>query len=85
MKTVAEILSSGVIYSDKLKIDDLRIDADTTVICSVSFICSPPFVPMMAAAMKNRRVIVIGLSAGIIGYAAGNYLGFLISQLLRLM
>ena len=63
----------------------LRIDADTTVICSVSFICSPPFVPMMAAAMKNRRVIVIGLSAGIIGYAAGNYLGFLISQLLRLM
>lgn len=63
----------------------LRIDADTTVICSVSFICSPPFVPMMAAAMKNRRVIVIGLSAGIIGYAAGNYLGFLISQLLRLL
>lgn len=63
----------------------LRIDADTTVICSVSFICSPPFVPMMAAVMKNRRVIVIGLSAGIIGYAAGNYLGFLISQLLNLL
>ena len=63
----------------------LRIDADTTVICSVSCICSPPFVPMMAAAMKNRRVIVTGLSAGIIGYAAGNYLGFLISQLLKLL
>lgn len=63
----------------------LKIDADTTVICSVSFICSPPFVPMMAAVMKNRRVIVIGLSAGIIGYAAGNYLGFLISQLLNLL
>ena len=39
----------------------LKIDADTTVICSVSFICSPPFVPMMAAVMKNRRVVVIGL------------------------
>ena len=63
----------------------LKIDADTTVICSVSFICSPPFVPMMAAVMKNRRVLVIGLSAGIIGYAAGNYLGFLISQLLNLL
>lgn len=63
----------------------LKIDADTTVICSVSFICSPPFVPMMAAVMKNRRVVVIGLSAGIIGYAAGNYLGFLISQLLNLL
>ena len=63
----------------------LKIDADMTVICSVSFICSPPFVPMMAAVMKNRRVVVIGLSAGIIGYAAGNYLGFLISQLLNLL
>lgn len=63
----------------------LKIDADTTVICSVSFICSPPFVPMMAAVMKNRRVVVIGLSAGILGYAAGNYLGFLISQLLNLL
>ena len=63
----------------------LKIDADTTVICSVSFICSPPFVPMMAAVMKNRGVVVIGLSAGIIGYAAGNYLGFLISQLLNLL
>ena len=63
----------------------LKIDADTTVICSVSFICSPPFVPMMTAVMKNRRVVVIGLSAGIIGYAAGNYLGFLISQLLNLL
>jgi len=63
----------------------LKIDADTTVICSVSFICSPPFVPMMTAAMKNERVLVTGLTAGIIGYAAGNYLGFLLSQLLILL
>lgn len=63
----------------------LKIDADTTVICSVSFICSPPFVPMMTTAMKNERVLVTGLSAGIIGYAAGNYLGFLIYRLLLLL
>ena len=62
-----------------------RIDSDTMVISSVAFICSPPFVPMMAAAMKNRRVLVSGLSIGIIGYAAGNYLGFLISRLLQLL
>ena len=62
-----------------------KLDADTTVICSVSFICSPPFVPMMSAAMKNDRILVVGLSAGIIGYAAGNYLGFVISQLLTLL
>ena len=62
----------------------LRIDADTIVICSTSFICSPPFVPMMAAAMKNRRVLIAGLSMGIIGYAIGNYLGLAISRLLLL-
>ena len=62
----------------------LRIDADTIVICSTSFICSPPFVPMMAAAMKNRRVLIAGLSMGIIGYAIGNYLGLAISRLLML-
>ncbi len=62
-----------------------RIDSDTMVISSVAFICSPPFVPMMAAAMKNRRVLVSGLSIGVIGYAAGNYLGFLMSGLLGLL
>lgn len=63
----------------------LRIDSDTMVICAVSFICSPPFVPMIAAAMKNRRVIVAGLSMGIIGYAVGNYLGFAVAKLLMLL
>lgn len=63
----------------------LRIDADTIVIASTAFICSPPFVPMMAAAMKNRRVLVGGLTIGIIGYAMGNYLGFLVSRLLLLL
>ena len=63
----------------------LRIDSDTMVVSSVTFICSPPFVPMIAAAMKNRRVIVAGLSIGIIGYAVGNYLGFIISRLLELL
>ena len=63
----------------------LHIDSDTMVVSSVTFICSPPFVPMIAAAMKNRRVIVAGLSIGIIGYAVGNYLGFIISRLLALL
>lgn len=62
-----------------------RIEADMMVISSVTFINSPPFVPMMAAAMKNKDVLVPGLSIGIIGYAAGNYLGFLISEFLKLL
>lgn len=62
-----------------------KVDADTMVIASVTFINSPPFVPMMAAAMKNRDVLLPGLSIGIIGYAVGNYLGFLMSQLLAVL
>lgn len=63
----------------------LRADADTTVISSVSFICSPPFVPMVSAAMGNRKVLAAGLAIGVIGYAAGNYIGFLLSSLLKLL
>lgn len=62
----------------------LRIDADTMTISSVAYICSPPFVPMMAAAMKNKRVLAGGLAVGVVGYATGNYLGFLMTQLLGL-
>ena len=61
-----------------------RIDSDMMVISSVTYINSPPFVPMMAAAMKNKDVLIPGLTIGVIGYAAGNYLGFLMSQLLGL-
>ena len=62
-----------------------RIDSDMMVISSVTFINSPPFVPMMAAAMKNKDVLIPGLTIGVIGYAAGNYMGFLMSQLLGLL
>ena len=62
-----------------------RIDSDMMVIASVTFINSPPFVPMMAAAMKNKDVLIPGLTIGVIGYAVGNYLGFLMSQLLGLL
>ncbi len=62
-----------------------RIDSDMMVISSVTYINSPPFVPMMAAAMKNKDVLIPGLTIGVIGYAAGNYLGFLMAQLLGIL
>lgn len=62
-----------------------RIDSDMMVISSVTYINSPPFVPMMAAAMKNKDVLIPGLTIGVIGYAAGNYLGFLMAQLLGVL
>ncbi len=60
----------------------LRVDADSMVISSVAFINSPPFVPMISAAMRNKGALVTGLSAGLIGYAIGNYLGFFMVELL---
>ena len=59
-----------------------RVDADSMIISSVAFINSPPFVPMAAAAMRNKEIIVTGLSAGIVGYAAGNHIGVLMMKLL---
>ena len=62
-----------------------RVDADSMVISSVAFINSPPFVPMISNAMKNRASLVTGISAGLIGYAAGNYLGILMAKLLKFL
>lgn len=75
----------GSLFIQALLAIIFRIDADTMIIASVTFINSPPFVPMMAAAMKNKNVLVTGLTLGIIGYAVGNYLGFLMSEFLKLL
>ena len=60
-----------------------KIDTDTFIITSTSAICSPPFVPVVAAALKNKAVILSGLTTGIIGYAVGNYLGITIAYIVK--
>ncbi len=60
-----------------------KVDADTVLITSVAAICSPPFVPIVAGAIKNKEIVVSGLTTGIIGYAVGNYLGVLCAYLFR--
>lgn len=60
----------------------LRIDADTAVITSNTLINSPVCVPMIAATMKNRDVIVTGITNGLAGYALGNYIGYMVFQIL---
>jgi uncharacterized membrane protein len=59
-----------------------KVDSDTTMITSVAFICSPPFVPVIAGALGNRHIVITGITIGIIGYAVGNYLGFLVATVL---
>jgi len=52
-----------------------RVNADDYLITTTAFIYSPPFVPVIAAALKNKEVIITGITVGIIGYIIGNYLG----------
>lgn len=60
-----------------------KVDADTVIISTSALICSPPFVPVVAGALKNREVILTGLVVGIAGYAIGNYLGVFIAYFLK--
>ena len=60
-----------------------KIDTDTFIITSTSAICSPPFVPVVAAALKNPTIIISGLTTGIIGYALGNYLGITMAYIVK--
>jgi uncharacterized membrane protein len=60
-----------------------RIDADNFVITSAAFIFSTPFVPMVAGALKNKDIIITGITGGIIGYVAGNYLGIALAYFLK--
>ena len=48
-----------------------------------SLLCSPPFVPPVVGAMKNKKVLISGIAIGLVGYAVGTYLGVLIAYILN--
>lgn len=60
-----------------------RIDADTTLITSTAGIYGPAFIGPIASVIKNKQVVLPGMLCGLIGYAIGNYLGFLVAWLLH--
>jgi uncharacterized membrane protein len=60
-----------------------KIDTDTTIITITALSTSPPFVPVVAAALKNKEVIVMGITIGVLGYAIGNYLGVFFAYALK--
>ncbi|WP_457552521.1 DUF819 family protein [Desulfobacula sp.] len=62
-----------------------KIDTDTFIITSISAICSPPFVPVVASALKNKQIVLSGLTTGIIGYAIGNYLGISFAYIFKMI
>lgn len=63
----------------------LNVDTDTFIITSVAAICSPPFVPMVAGALKNKEMLLSGITAGVVGYALSNILAISIAYLFNYM
>jgi uncharacterized membrane protein len=59
-----------------------KVDTDTTIIAITALTYSPPFVPAVALAIKNKEVIISGLTIGILGFAFGSYLGIFIGKIL---
>lgn len=59
-----------------------RINVDDFLITTTALVYSPPFVPVVAGALKNKEIIITGLTVGIIGYAIGNYIGIAMGQIL---
>jgi uncharacterized membrane protein len=45
------------------------------MVTSVALINSPPFVPLVAALLNNKELIILGITIGLLGYMLGNYLG----------
>ena len=80
---ILAILGSILLHAIFCKL--LDVDTDTFIITSVAAICSPPFVPVVASALKNKTIILSGLTTGIIGYAIGNYLGISLAYLFHLI
>lgn len=60
-----------------------RVNVDDYIITSTALSNSPPFVPVVAAAIRNKEVVMSGMIIGVIGYAIGNYLGVAIAYLLK--
>lgn len=59
-----------------------RVDADTLLITSTAAIYGPPFVPAMCDSLKNRHLLISGLTTGLVGYAIGTPLGWLVARFL---
>ena len=59
-----------------------KVSGDLFCVSQIALLCSPPFVPPVVGAMKNKKVLISGIVIGLVGYAIGTYLGVTIAFLL---
>ncbi|RKY55174.1 MAG: hypothetical protein DRP93_03860 [Candidatus Neomarinimicrobiota bacterium] len=63
----------------------MKVDSDTHLVAMTALIYSPPFVPVVAAVLKNKQVIMTGMLVGIVGWVIGNYAGIGFAYLMQLI
>ncbi len=56
-----------------------HVSGDLFCVSQIALLCSPPFVPPVVGAMKNKKVLISGIVIGLVGYAVGTYLGVAIA------
>ncbi len=59
-----------------------KIDRDTALITSIAGIYGPAFIGPFVTVLKNKEVLVSGVTCGLVGYALGTYLGIGVHYLL---
>ena len=60
----------------------MHVSGDLFCVSQIALLCSPPFVPPVVGAMKNKKVLISGIVIGLVGYAVGTYLGVAIALIL---
>jgi uncharacterized membrane protein len=73
----------GSLFLHLLLAKIFRVDADNFLITATAFVFSPPFVPLVANSLKNKDVIVTGITGGIIGLILGNYFGIILAYAVK--
>ena len=61
-----------------------KISGDLFSVTIVGLTCSPPFIPPIVSAMGNRKVLISGITIGLVGYAIGTYFGVAVYYFLQL-
>lgn len=61
----------------------LKIDRDTAIITNMAGIFGPAFVAPMSDVLKNRQILVSGITTGLVGIAVGNFVGLFVAYLLK--
>lgn len=60
-----------------------KIDRDTAIITSMAGVFGPAFIAPMSDVLKNRAMLVSGITCGLVGIAIGNFIGVWVAYILK--